>query len=55
MKKRPLGIPGRTGKNNIKMSLNKEVGWGDVDWNSMVQDRDRRWSLVNAVMNSRFP
>jgi hypothetical protein len=32
-----------------------EVGWGDVDWIGLVQDRDR-WSAVeNVVMNLRVP
>jgi hypothetical protein len=30
-----------------------EVEWGDVDWIGMAQDRDRRRTLVNAVMNLR--
>jgi hypothetical protein len=32
-----------------------EVGWGDVDWIALVQDRDRWTALVNAVMNLRVP
>jgi hypothetical protein len=32
-----------------------EVGWGDVDWIDLAQDRDRWRALVNAVMNLRFP
>ena len=31
------------------------MGCGDVDWIDLTQDRDRRWTLVNAVMNLRFP
>jgi hypothetical protein len=34
----------------IKMDL-QEVGCGDVDWIELAQDRDRRWSLVNAEIN----
>jgi len=29
----------------------QEVGWGGIDWFSLAEDRDRWWSLVNAVMN----
>jgi hypothetical protein len=27
-----------------------EVGWGDVDWIGLAQDRDKWRALVNAVM-----
>jgi hypothetical protein len=30
-----------------------EVGWGDVDWIGLAQDRDRRRALVNSVSNLR--
>jgi hypothetical protein len=39
---------------NIRMDLG-EVGWGDLDWISLVQDRDRWRALVYAVMNLRVP
>jgi hypothetical protein len=39
---------------NIRMDLG-EVGWGDVDWIGLVQDRNRWRALVNSVSNLRFP
>jgi hypothetical protein len=33
----------------------QEVGWGDMDWIDMAQDRDRWLAVVNAVMNLRVP
>jgi hypothetical protein len=33
----------------------REVGFGDVDWVNLAQDRDRWRALVNTVMNLRVP
>jgi hypothetical protein len=38
--KRPLGRPRCRWVDNIRMHL-VEVGWGDVDWIGLAQDRDR--------------
>ena len=50
--KRPLGRPRPRLEDNIKMIL-QEVGCGCMDWDKLVQDRDRWWALVTAVMNRR--
>ena len=51
---RPLGRPRRRWEDNIKMDL-QEVRCGGMDWIDLSQDRDMRWTLVNAVMNLRVP
>jgi hypothetical protein len=33
----------------------EEVGWGDVDWIGLAQDRNRWRALVNSVLNFRVP
>jgi len=35
----------------MKMDL-QELGWGGMDWIDLAQDRDRWFTLVNAVMGS---
>jgi hypothetical protein len=50
--KRPLGSPRRRWLDNIRMDL-EEVGWGDVDWIGLVQDRNRWRALINSVLNLR--
>jgi hypothetical protein len=45
--RRLLGRPRRRCEDNIKMDL-REIGFGDVDWIDLVQDRDRWRALVNG-------
>jgi hypothetical protein len=52
--KRPLGRPRRRCVDNIRMDLG-EVGWGDVDWIGLTQDRNRWRALVSSVLNLRIP
>jgi hypothetical protein len=52
--RRPLGRPRRRWEDNIKMGL-EEIGFGDVDWIHLAQDRDRCRALVNTVINLRGP
>jgi hypothetical protein len=47
--RRPLGRPRRRWVDLV------EVGWGDVDWIGLGEDRDRWRALVNAVLNLRVP
>jgi hypothetical protein len=39
---------------NIKMNL-KEIGWDEIDWIDMAQDRDQWRALVYMVLNLRVP
>jgi hypothetical protein len=48
--KRPLERPRRRWVYNIRMDLG-EVGWGDMDWIGLAQDRNRWKALVNSVLN----
>jgi hypothetical protein len=52
--RRPLGRLRLRWEDNIKMDL-REIGFGDVDWIDLAQDRDRWRALVNTVMNLRVP
>jgi hypothetical protein len=52
--KRPLGRPRRRWVNNISMNI-AEVGWSDVVWIGLAQDRNRWRALVNSVSNLRVP
>jgi hypothetical protein len=52
--KRPLGRPRHRWEDNIKRDL-QEVGGDCGDWMERAQDRDRRRTLVNTVMNFRVP
>jgi len=51
--KSPLERPRRGWEDNIKMDL-QEVGFGDMDWIELAQDRDRWHELVNAVIKFGF-
>jgi hypothetical protein len=53
-RKRPLGRPRHRLVDNIRNDL-VEVGWGDVDWIGLAQDRDRWRAVVNSILNLRVP
>jgi hypothetical protein len=49
--RRPLGRPRRRWLDNIRMDL----GWGDVDWIGLAQNKDRCSPLVNSILNLWVP
>jgi hypothetical protein len=53
-RKRSLGRPRRRWVDNIRMDLG-EVGWDDVDWIGLAQDRNRWRAVVNSVLNLQVP
>ena len=53
-RKRPLGTSRQKWEDNIKMDL-KEVGYEDMDWVDLAQERDRWQALVNVGMNLWVP
>jgi hypothetical protein len=54
--KRPLRRPRRRWVDNIRMDSG-EVGWGDVDWIGLAQDRNKWRELLwnGSVLNLRVP
>jgi hypothetical protein len=48
--RRPLGRRRRMWLDNIRRDL-VEVGWGDVDWIGLAQNRDRWRALVNSILS----
>jgi hypothetical protein len=52
--KRPLGRPRHRWVNNITMDLG-EVGWGDVNWIGLAQNRNRWRALVNSIVILQVP
>jgi hypothetical protein len=52
--KRPLERPRFRCVDNIRMDLG-EVGWNDVDWIGLAQDKNRWRFVVNSVLNLQVP
>jgi hypothetical protein len=52
--RKPLRRPRRKWLDNIRRDL-VEVGWGDVDWIGLAQDKDRFRVLVNSVLSLQVP
>jgi hypothetical protein len=53
-KRSPLRRRKHRWENNIKIDP-KEIGWSDIDWIHLAEDRDQWRAVVNTVMNHRFP
>jgi hypothetical protein len=51
--KGPLGRPKRRWVDNIDMDV-LGIGWGDVDWIGVVQNKNKWRALVTAVMHPRL-
>jgi hypothetical protein len=52
--KRQLGRPRRRWVDDNKMDV-REICWSGMNKIGPAQDRDRRWALVNTVMNLQVP
>jgi len=39
---------------NVRLDL-REMGWEGVDWILLAHDRNKRWAVVNVVMNLCVP
>jgi hypothetical protein len=52
--KRPIRGPRHRWEDNIRMDCG-EIGWKDVDWIHLAQDRDQWHTFVNMVMNLWVP
>jgi hypothetical protein len=50
--KRPLGRHSLRWEDNITMDL-REIGWCDMEWIDLAQDRDQRRAHVNVVIHFR--
>ena len=50
----PLGRPRRVWVDNIRMAV-QEVGFWNMEWIGLVQERDIWRTIVSAVMNVRIP
>jgi hypothetical protein len=50
--KRPLGRPRRRWMNNVRMDLG-EIGWDDINWVDVAQERDQWRAIVSTVLNLR--
>jgi hypothetical protein len=52
--KRPIGRPKHSRMYNMETEL-REVGWGDMDWINLAQNKDQWRALANTVTNFLVP
>jgi hypothetical protein len=52
--KRLLGRRRYRWEDIIRMDI-REIGWKDIDWMQLAQNRDQWRALVNTVMKLRIP
>jgi hypothetical protein len=52
--KRPLERQRRRWEYNSRTYLT-EIGWGDMEWTDLAQDKDQWRALVNMVIRLRVP
>jgi hypothetical protein len=52
--KSPLRRPRRRWVDNIRLELGR-VGWGEMDWICLAQDRKKWRALLSSVLNLRVP
>jgi hypothetical protein len=53
-RKRLLGRPRHRQEGISEMDC-REIGWGDMDWIYLSEDRDKYQAFLNMVMSSGFP
>jgi hypothetical protein len=53
-RKRTQGRPRCKWEDDIEMDL-RVIGWSDMDWIDLAQDRDQWRALVNTVIKLRVP
>jgi hypothetical protein len=51
-RKRPLGRPRHRWEDEIRIEI-REMGWRNVEWIQLAQDRHWWWAVVNTAMNLR--
>jgi hypothetical protein len=51
---RSFALPRRRWEANMKVGL-KQIGWVDVNWIRLAQDKDHWCAIVNTKINLRVP